>query len=147
MYHDVVDVVFSTQPVISEALAPVFRNEFRVLAKELHGDSIRLNQLSIPLERLCELVKLLLVAQFGGCGMLPGEQVPQLERVAECIARLSQRIPGVGITWPMFDDAAKAVPLLFDSIYTVASTLIKQPEAYYNLRNVIIEPGRVLTLP
>lgn len=109
MCHDVVDVMFSTQPEISEALAPVFRDEFRVLAKELHGDGIQLNQLTIPPERLRELLKLLLVAQFGGWGKLSDEQIPELEHAAECVVRPFQRVPGVGITWPMFDDAAKAV--------------------------------------
>lgn len=108
MYHDVVDVMFSTQPEISEALAPVFRDEVRVLAKELHGDC-QLNLLSIPPERLCELVKSLLVAQFGDCGMLLDEKFFELECVAGCIIRQFQRVPGVGITWPMFYDATSVV--------------------------------------
>lgn len=109
MYLEIVKVVFSTQPGISEALKPVFRGEFQVLAKELHGNFVWLNKLAFPPERLRGLIKLLLVMQLGGCGMLPDEQVSELECVAGCNVRLFQRVPGVGITWPMFDDAVKTV--------------------------------------
>lgn len=65
--------------------------------------------MSIPPEGLNELVKLLLVAQSFGSGKFTDEQVPELEHVAGCIARSFRQILGVGLTWPMFDDAAKAM--------------------------------------
>lgn len=109
MYHDVLDVVFSTQPIVSEALAPVERDEFRSIAKELHGNDIRLHELMIPPGRLHALVKLLLVARFGHCGMLPDEQLPGLDCVAGSIVKSFHRITDSGITWPMFDEAARTV--------------------------------------
>lgn len=109
MYHDVLEVIFSTQPVVSEALAPVEQDELRSIAKELHGNDVHLYELTIPPARLHTLVKLLLVARFGHCGMLPDEQVPELNRVADSIVKSFHRTAGSGITWPMFDDAARKV--------------------------------------
>lgn len=107
MYHDVLEVIFSTQPVVDEALAPVEQDEFRSIAKKLHGNDVHLHGLTIPPARLHTLVKLLLVARFGHCGMLPDEQLPELSRVADSIVKSFHRIAGSGITWPIFDDAAR----------------------------------------
>lgn len=108
MYHDVLEVIFSTQPVVGEALAPVELDDFRSIAKKLHGNDVHLHKLMIPPARLHTLVKLLLVAQFGHCDMLPDEQLPELNHVADSIVK-SFHIAGSGITWPMFDDAARKV--------------------------------------
>lgn len=109
MYHDVLEVIFSTQPVVDEALAPVEQDEFHSIAKKLHGNDVHLHELTIPPARLQTLVKLLLVARFGHCGMLPDEQLPELSRVTDSIVKSFNRIAGSGITWPMFDDAARKV--------------------------------------
>ncbi|EYE98131.1 uncharacterized protein EURHEDRAFT_270839 [Aspergillus ruber CBS 135680] len=85
--------------------------------------------------------------QLGDCGMLPDEQVSEFECVAGCNVRLFQRVPGVGITWPMFDNAVKTVPLPFGSVYVIASNHYQNTGAYYNFKNVIPKPGNTLTHP
>lgn len=109
MYHDVLEVIFSTQPVVDEALAPVEQDEFLSIAKKLHGNVVHLHKLTIAPARLHALIKLLLVARFGHCDMFPDEQLSELNCVADSIVKSFHRIAGSGITWPMFDDAARKV--------------------------------------
>lgn len=92
IYHDVLDVVFSTQPIFSEALALVGRGEFRSIAKELNGNDVRLHELMIPVEKLHALIKLLLIARFGHCDMLSDEQLPGLDYVADSIVKSFYRV-------------------------------------------------------
>ena len=55
------------------------------------------------------LVKLLLITQFGHCDMLPDEQLPGLDCVADSIVKSFHHITDSEITWPMFDDAARTI--------------------------------------
>lgn len=69
--------------MVSEVLAPVERDEFRSIVKQLNGNDVSLRKLIISPERFHVLVKLLPIAQFGHCDMLPDEQLPGLDCVAD----------------------------------------------------------------
>ena len=105
MYYDTLDCIFNSQePLTSQ---PVDRDHFRGLARELHGNDLHLHHLSIPRDRFRCLVKLLLLCQFGDTGDMDIRRFPDLDRVVGSIVRPFFRIVGVGITWPMFDDAIR----------------------------------------
>lgn len=107
MFHDAVDTLFSHQPDIDCIYGNVRRDCFRPLARKYQGGGFCLHELTISSERLHALVKLLLVAQFGPFNSLDSEEFPDLDKVTSCIVKAFHRNPDVGITWPMFDDAAR----------------------------------------
>ena len=105
IYYDTLDFIFNSQePLTSQ---PVDRDHFRGLARELHGNDLHLHHLSIPRDRFRCLVKLLLLCQFGDTEDMDIRRFLDLDRVVDSIVRPFFRIVGVGITWPMFDDAIR----------------------------------------
>lgn len=107
MYHDTLSTIWASQKSFTDQL--VRKEHFRELARELHGNDLHLHHLSIPRDRFRCLVKLLLLAQFGHTGGMDIRRFPDLDRVVDSIVRPFFRIVGVGITWPMFDDAIRAM--------------------------------------
>lgn len=111
MLHDVLDALFVAQPTLIW-MGPITRDAFRPLAKELHGGE-SLYHLSIPQEEFRTAVKLLLFTYFGP-QTIPIEQLSNLDHVVNCLVRSFVQIPGVGITWDMFDQAvSKATVFIF----------------------------------
>jgi len=105
MFHDLLDVLYvvSQPPQVGRGGVP--RDGFREFAKEFRGEQPeRLHNLSIPQDEFQTLVKMLLVTQFGK-PVAQIEQDADLDRVADCIVRVFAQVPGMGITWEMFDQA------------------------------------------
>lgn len=107
MYHDVLDILFSSQIEIHPGYAPVARDSFRPLAKKLHGDNTRLHHLTIPQKSFHAFIKLLLVYQFGCNDQMEEDAMADLDRVSSCVTNAFARNSNIGITWPVFDDACK----------------------------------------
>ncbi|EFR01686.1 hypothetical protein MGYG_04689 [Nannizzia gypsea CBS 118893] len=128
MYHDILDILFSSQIETHPSFAPVARDSFRPLAKELHGDHTYLHHLTIPQKSFHAFVKLLLAYQFGCNDQIRDDKTTDLNHVSDCIVKAFARNPDVGITWPMFDDACKVTPWLLDGYYRILSSLFGKPK-------------------
>ncbi|GAB1197173.1 hypothetical protein APSETT444_006464 [Aspergillus pseudonomiae] len=144
MFHDILDVLFSVQPK-TIWLAPPPRECFRATARNLAGDE-RLHDLSIPQDQFRAVLKLLLTAFFGR-PKVPVEQLVDLDHVVDCMARPAIQRPDLGITWDMYDQAARnGMPLL---AYGLAHLLTpfyqdREDESY---SSGIPQAGKVATLP
>lgn len=107
MLHDFLDALFVVQPTPKIWIAPVPRDCFRPLARELHRGQPYLHDLSIPVDDFRAFVKLLLFAHFGRPNVAV-EKMIGLDYSADCISRRFIRDPDVGITWETFDQALTA---------------------------------------
>lgn len=113
MYYDTLCFIWASQWRLAGPVVPL--EHFRGLARELHGDDLHLHHLSIPRDRFRCLVKFLLLGQFGNTGGMEISKFSDLDRVVNSMVRPFFRIAGVGITWPMFDDAMRLMVSLKDS--------------------------------
>lgn len=104
MFHDILDVLFSIQPQIIW-LAPPPRDCFRATARKLAGDE-RLPDLSIPQDQFRAIVKLLVMASIRG-PTVPVEELIDLDHVVDCMVNRAIQRPDIGITWDMYDQAAR----------------------------------------
>ncbi|EFE32160.1 uncharacterized protein ARB_01051 [Trichophyton benhamiae CBS 112371] len=154
MYHDVLDILFSSQIEIDPCFAPVARDSFRPLAKKLHGDNTHLHHLTIPRKSFHAFIKLLLVYQFGCNDRMEGDALADLDRVSSCITNAFARDSNIGITWPMFDDAYKVTPWLLDGYYRILSSLFGIPKEGerlgFDMENISTDlpsPTNILTFP
>ncbi|KAK2831982.1 hypothetical protein FQN49_006972 [Arthroderma sp. PD_2] len=127
MYHDVLDILYSSQIEIHPCLAPVYRDRFRPLAKKLHGNHTRLHHLTIPQDSFQRLVKLFVSCHFGPNSRAKVEDMLDLDQVSWCITKAFARNPDIGITWPMFDEACKVTPWLLDG-YHILSSFFDNPD-------------------
>jgi hypothetical protein len=173
MYHDVVDVLASTQPHVSPHLAEVSRDAFRLPATGLHQGAPSLHQLSIPRLRLEAFMSLMLATHFDADALDVDEDV---KSAAQCMAarfcqadsaRSHAMMQSVGCpmhliegtTWPMFDFAVAQLlvcvvntsqPHVFDSLYhLLGSILFDQacPQDAPTSFLPISKKGALLTLP
>ncbi|KAK0719314.1 hypothetical protein B0H67DRAFT_467885, partial [Lasiosphaeris hirsuta] len=130
IYHDLLDVLYSTQPDVIPGISPAHRDAFRPAAKTISAEKHipLLRTLGIPAERFVSLVRLLLATQFKP--PIPAEQQQQQADIAiytpaaRSIAA-AFTTPGTHdlITHPQFDHAlAHLAPYLFDSLYQFLST-------------------------
>ncbi|KAI1457604.1 hypothetical protein F4805DRAFT_166801 [Annulohypoxylon moriforme] len=117
MFHDVLDVLHTTQPGISFPYGTVPRDDFREYAKTLTKGAPKFDTLAVPLDRLTTFVTFLLALQFEH--QTPGEPIPsQYEEAAKDIVASFRKDANADIiTWPGFDDALKQMPFLFDPLY------------------------------
>jgi hypothetical protein len=104
MYHDIIDVLYRTEPFQQEYLGHVTRDVYRPLAKQLHKQD-PLHLMTIPRPEFDTLVRLLLSLHFdqpkaGFCS-----DMAELDSCASCIGEAfgQQGDLNVGITWEMFD--------------------------------------------
>ncbi|KAB8244288.1 hypothetical protein BDV35DRAFT_360379 [Aspergillus flavus] len=144
MFHDILDVLFSIQPQIIW-LAPPPRDCFRATARKLAGDE-RLHDLSIPQDQFRSVVKLLVTASFRK-PTVPVEGLVDLDHVVDCMVRPAIQRPDIGITWDMYDKAARGgMPMLVSSLMCLLTPFYKDPEDEdYTL--TIPQSGKVATLP
>lgn len=107
MFHDLLDALFVAQPTSKIWIAPVPRDCFRPLAREIHHGGPYLHELSIPVDGFREFVEILL---FAHCGKpnVPIEEMVGFGHAADCIFRRFVRDSDVGITWETFDQALAA---------------------------------------
>ncbi|KAF3034670.1 hypothetical protein E8E12_003228 [Didymella heteroderae] len=130
MFHDVLDVLWSTVPHIPVGHAEPIRDAFRPLAKELHEKTPSLYGLAVPAPHLRSVLSLLVATSFDEA---PLETDQDLELVTQCIAASflqvskqyhSQKsmIPDGDTTWPMFHFAiTKLLPTILDSLSRLMS--------------------------
>ncbi|KAH9903734.1 hypothetical protein F4778DRAFT_735309 [Xylariomycetidae sp. FL2044] len=119
MFHDVLDVLFATQPRPNPGLAPVRRDRFGPVAREIFQkeEHIRLPGLyflAIPREQLLALVRLALwYRSCGHSGEIGGELsrfTSEAEAFCDSLGGSSSSSTGSGggekgaVTWPQFDD-------------------------------------------
>ncbi|EED14659.1 conserved hypothetical protein [Talaromyces stipitatus ATCC 10500] len=123
IYHDLLDVLYSTQEVRHPGLSRVARDAFRGVAKHMASENEMpsLYTIGIPTDRFISLVKLLLALQFK-----PTEANMDLtgfETAAKSVCAAFCEEKNQVITWPMFDSALRdTVPYLFDPFYYMLST-------------------------
>ncbi|KAE8340173.1 hypothetical protein BDV24DRAFT_175461 [Aspergillus arachidicola] len=144
MFHDILDALFSIQPQIIW-LVPPPRDCFRATARRLAGDE-RLHDLSIPQDQFRAIVKLLVTASIRG-PTVPVEELVDLDHVVDCMVHRAIQRPDIGITWDMYDQAARnGMPMLVDCLTCLLTPFYKDPEDKdYALNNP--RPGKVATLP
>ncbi|KAF2630902.1 hypothetical protein BU25DRAFT_489020 [Macroventuria anomochaeta] len=164
MYHDVLDVLVSTQPYVPPGFAEPSRDAFRALAKKLHEGAPSLYELVVPQLRLEAFLSLLIATNFVD-GVLDADQ--DLEFVTRCIAasfrqRLNlrsvddrsaecQSVPNRGSTWATFHFAiSKLLPHLFDPLYDLLGKVFFDQLCPHDANSGYLptaELGAVLTLP
>ncbi|KAI1382625.1 uncharacterized protein F4822DRAFT_423063 [Hypoxylon trugodes] len=172
IYHDMLDVIYSTQYRPHPWMASVRRDKFRTVAKNLkvEGQIPELHTFAIPVQRFKNLVKVLLVLTFDPftTGKRRNELNPSdFEDAAQCICNhfiLDEDLgqdPSVDtnqneeqlITWPSFSQALRAsAPQLFEPFYRLLtltflekSSWIWGNAAFDSLP--IIPENSILTIP
>ncbi|KAK0709924.1 hypothetical protein B0T26DRAFT_679275 [Lasiosphaeria miniovina] len=139
IYHDLLDVLYGTQIKHDPRYAPVHRDDFRPVAKQIaaENDLDRLYALGIPVDRFVALVKLLLDFQFTQSDENDDENrdlgPSRFDAAARSVCAAFHHQNAVQgddgatsavITWPMFDHGLKNVaPYLFDPLYHIISTV------------------------
>ncbi|KAH8900383.1 hypothetical protein GQ53DRAFT_790151 [Thozetella sp. PMI_491] len=152
IYHDLLDVLYSTQDMNHPGISKVPRDAFRTIGKRLATENrfSTLYALGIPTERLVALVRALLAFQLS-----PGGTVVDLSQYdaaarSVCTAFCEPEEVTV-VTWPMFDRAFKSVaPYLFDPLYRMVSLAFLQETTTFDVLDISDLPnalGSVLTLP
>ncbi|OGM48430.1 hypothetical protein ABOM_003428 [Aspergillus bombycis] len=144
MFHDILDVLYSVQPQIIW-LVPPPRDCFRATARNLAGDE-HLRDLSIPQDQFRAVLKLL-VTTFFGKPKVPVEQLVDLDHVVDCMARPAIQRPDLGITWDMYDQAARnGMPLLAYGLAHLLTPFYQGREDESDTSD-IPQLGKVATLP
>ena len=110
IYHDIIDVLYCTEPFRQEWLAAVTRDVYRPLAKELLSQD-PLHFMIIPSRNWEELVALLLSLHFDQPSAGFCTDMSDLNTTAVCIAKAFTQGEGsdIGVTWEMFDFALTKV--------------------------------------
>ncbi|KAE8377052.1 hypothetical protein BDV26DRAFT_264332 [Aspergillus bertholletiae] len=144
MFYDIIDVLYSIQPQIIW-LAPPGRHCFRATARKLIGDA-RLHDLSIPQDQFRAVVKLL-VTTFFRKPRVPTEQLLDLDHVVDCMVRPAIQRPDIGITWDMYDQAARTgMPMLVDGLMRLLTPFYMDPDDESYSLDIPLS-GKVATVP
>lgn len=153
MYHDLLDVLYSTQEERHPGLANADRNEFRPVAKRIASDNDipSLNNIGIPTNRFFPLARFLLALQFE-----PAETGVDLNEFDAAATSVCATFSDFGdaqiITWPTFNRVLKeTTPYLFDPLYQMLSgTFLDNSSAFEYCSTgseSASEFSRILTLP
>jgi hypothetical protein len=100
MYHDVLDVLASTQPYVSPVFALQSRDRFRELATKLHKGAPSLFNLAVPEHRLTTFLSLLIATNFLEGVLDPNEELQAVAHDMTASFKHHRRIK-----WPMFEFA------------------------------------------
>ncbi|QKX57760.1 uncharacterized protein TRUGW13939_04880 [Talaromyces rugulosus] len=151
IYHDLLDVLYSTQEEKSPGLARVPRDAFRPIAKRIatENDVPSLHPIGIPTNQFISLVKLLLALQFESTETEVDLDYFDAAATSICAAFSDHKDTAV-ITWSAFNCALKDItPYLFDPLYDMLSTsfLEQDPSHYQTGYEPPSEFGDILTLP
>ncbi|KAI0128148.1 hypothetical protein F4776DRAFT_629392 [Hypoxylon sp. NC0597] len=154
IYHDLLDILYSTQEVKDISLSPVHRDAFRNIAKQIKGEEQipELHTLAIPAQRFKDLVKVLLALQTEPINEGDIVKPSEFEDAAQAVCAAFTREDGV-ITWPSFSHALEnSAPHLLDPLYRLLSLallgkgspieVLDAPEAPSE-----VPEGSILTLP
>lgn len=152
IYHDLLDILYSTQEEKSPWLATVPRDAFRPVAKRIaiENDVPSLYSIGIPINQFVSFVKLLLALQFAPGSSEAEVNLNDFESAAQsiCAAFRAHEEPAI-ITWPTFNRALKEItPYLFDPLYDMLEIAFLERESSYLTG---YDPpgmfGDILTLP
>ncbi|OTA95274.1 hypothetical protein M434DRAFT_393852 [Hypoxylon sp. CO27-5] len=154
IYHDLLDILYSTQEVKHISLSPVHRDAFRSIAKQIKTEQQvpELHTLAIPTQRFTDLVKVLLALQTELVNEGDIVKPSELEDAAQAVCSAFTQEGGV-ITWPSFSHAMEnSAPHLLDPLYRLLSLaflgkdspieVLDAPEASSD-----VPEGSILTLP
>ncbi|KAI1801066.1 hypothetical protein F4811DRAFT_535887 [Daldinia bambusicola] len=145
IYHDLLEVLFSTQEEVSPSLANVPLDKFRAIAKQIKVDEKlpELHTLSISVPRFQAFVKVMLALQFEPVASEhDAVELAQFDGAARCICAafiqsqdesqdLNASISGV-ITWPSFCQAldASSPYLLYPFYRLLTLSLLDKPGTF-----------------
>jgi hypothetical protein len=126
IYHDLLDVLYSTQEIKHPGVSPVHRETLRSVAKRIsaENDVASLHELAIPIDRFEVLAKLLLALQFTPPAE-PSDFNSAARALSACFSQgQAKGSSAVGvITWPMFERGLRDhAPYLFAPFYRLLST-------------------------
>ncbi|KAJ5093908.1 hypothetical protein N7456_009769 [Penicillium angulare] len=151
IYHDLLDVLYSTQEEKAPWLACVHRDSFRPLAKKMviQNNLPKLYSLGIPINKFFTLVKVLLALQFSSEVEV---DVNQFDTAARSIcATFCDFKEAEIITWPGFYRGLKEImPYLFDPIYSLLFESFLEKASSFGVLAGFEGPssfGEILTLP
>ncbi|KAJ5287450.1 hypothetical protein N7478_003136 [Penicillium angulare] len=151
IYHDLLDVLYSTQEEKAPWLACVHRNSFRPRAKimAIENDLPKLYSLGIPANNFFTLVKVLLALQFSS---EVKANVNQFDAAARSIcATFCDFKEAEIITWPGFYRGLKdTMPYLFDPIYSLLfESFLEKTSSFWVMTGLECPNsfGEILTLP
>ncbi|CRG83594.1 hypothetical protein PISL3812_00948 [Talaromyces islandicus] len=153
IYHDLLDVLYSTQERKHPGLAPAPRDAFRAVAKRIAADNDipSLYHIGIPADEFFSLAKLLLALQFEPAET--GVDLNQFDMAATSVcATFSEPKNTEIITWPTFNRVLKEItPYLFDPLYQMLSGTFLDNSSSFEYCLTGSEPPRkfgcILTLP
>ncbi|KAF2198579.1 hypothetical protein GQ43DRAFT_434136 [Delitschia confertaspora ATCC 74209] len=141
LFHDVLDVLYTVQPLEIGPYARVERDSFRELAKRLGGEtaSVTLREMEIGEERFRVLLRYLLAAQLRQDGRVCGEVVERKEELDEAVEAVLGSFclhRGEGIGWEKFYSAVTTVfPHLFEPLFNLIHKLLGHPSPELTLDN------------
>ncbi|KAI1089573.1 hypothetical protein F5B19DRAFT_504532 [Rostrohypoxylon terebratum] len=161
IYHDLLDVLYSTQEERPKWITPVARDAFRDIAKKIRAEEQlpELCTLAIPVQRFKDLVKVLLVLHMEIENTNDNENVDlsQYNDAADslCAAFAQDRDIGTTdlITWPSFAQALETVaPYIVEPLYRLLTVTFMDEEAPLNISGPSDPPRNlprdaILTLP
>ncbi|KAJ5577980.1 uncharacterized protein N7459_006944 [Penicillium hispanicum] len=148
LYHDLLDVLLSSQPSSSIASVGEHRDSFRPLAFRLHRGVPHLHEFTIPIDRLRVTITFLLYYSFDILDGASPADSEEYEEAADCIVRAFVQDSEVGVNWPMFDEGCRSAPFLLDALLYLTCLFWRDPvrpkqTILARLRN----PGKLLTAP
>ncbi|RWA15104.1 hypothetical protein EKO27_g65 [Xylaria grammica] len=124
IYHDLLDVLYSTQEIDHPCYSPVHRDALRSVAKRIaaENDVASLHELVIPIDRFEVLARFLLALQFEPPAE-PSEFNSAARALSACFSQGQGSSAAGVITWPMFEHALRNdAPYLFAPLYRLLST-------------------------
>ncbi|KAI0899568.1 hypothetical protein F4806DRAFT_257750 [Annulohypoxylon nitens] len=161
IYHDLLDVLYSTQEERPKWTTPVLRDAFRDIAKKFRTEEQipELCTLAIPVQRFKDLVKVLLVLHVERENTDGNEEVDlsQYNDAADSLCAAFAQDSDMGttdlITWPSFAQALETVaPYIVEPLYRLLTITFMDKDAPLNVsgpsdppRN--LPPDTILTLP
>lgn len=151
IYHDILDVLYSTQEEKHPWLSTVPRDAFRPVAKRIaiENNVPLLYPSGIPTQQFVPLVKLLLALQLGSTGTEINLNHFNDAAKSICAAFRAHNGPEI-ITWPNFNHALKKIaPYLFEPLYDMLEIAFLEREVsrYLNDCDPPSTFGDILTLP
>ena len=108
IYHDMLDVLVTSQPSPSYAARGELRDSFRPLASSLHRGAPLLRELTIPVQTLRVFVKFLIYHTFGVSNDALPTGDDKYDLAVECIMRAFKFDFEVGVDWFMFEEGCRA---------------------------------------
>ncbi|KAI0841364.1 hypothetical protein F5Y06DRAFT_261373 [Hypoxylon sp. FL0890] len=154
IYHDLLDILYSTQEVKHISLSPVHRNAFRSIAKQIKEEEQipELHTLAIPVQRFKDLAKVLLALQTEPANEGDVIKPSEFEDAAQAVCAAFTQEDGV-ITWPSFSHALEhSAPHLLDPLYRLLSLALLGKDSPIEILDAHEAPSNVpersiLTLP